>query len=696
MSKITVRRFALALVFLYLAFLGVLGAAQTPSDSNLVVVRTISTACALPESVFLVTLHVEVGRDMQGVGIEEKLPYGWKIHPLDNDGAAFKRSQAQWTFGDKIRAGSKIDICYEITVPPAEKLYADTLPECFSITGTFQSKVPSLETAVTGDSDVEVVSSLPVMSVIAHLVPATKEHPVDTVDLRLGQKITREQLMRAIELWKTDSAIPNTGGETIDLPTIEKIISYYETCTPVDEKLPLDNDLELQAVRTITTFLPSDTVLLPNGCLDPGVNARKLLVTVEVTAKHDAYGAGLREWFPAGWHVTPLKNDGFVYRPSHSEWVYPKRLAAGEKKTIVYQVEVAPTPPEGMDCQGCCGLDAKIVGTISAALGCGEHAVTGEDTVHIWQCLPVILAISRWDISDDSLDVTLSNDISFPQVQRAVAFWQQSAAVPYTCGYTVGYETLKTIVAHWLTGTPVTEALPSGASAATPTKAAPGSYKWFCQMKGEQPSEDQAKVVTSPVTVHAQVNRQLTCLAPDATLTASVSGGVPPYTYVWKDSEGKKIGSDRVITVDKPGTYIVTVSSAGCCAGSGTVTVTQDIVPPTVSAGPDQLLTCAVTSVTLDGSASGGTPPYTYMWTNAAGKVVGKTEDVTVDQPGTYTLTVTGANGCSASDSVVVTQDIVPPTVSAGPDQLLTCAVTSVTLDGSASGGTPPYTYSWV
>ena len=685
-------------MFLCLAFLGVLGAAQASTNPELSVVRTISTACALPESVFLVKLHVEVDRDMQGVGIEEMLPYGWTIHPVENAGGAFKQSEARWSFSGKIKAGSKFNICYELTVPTAEKLYADTLPECFSITGISQSKVPALEMGVTGDSEIEVMSSLPVMSAIVHLVPATDKRPVDTVDLRLGQKITREQLERALELWRTDTTIPDTGGEMIDLPIMEKIISYYETCTPVDEELPLANNSALQAVRTITTFLPSDTVLLPNGCLDPGIDARRLLVTVEVTAEHDAYGAGLKEWLPAGWHITTLKSDGFIYRPSHGEWIYPERLAAGEKRTIVYQVDVASTPPEGMDCQaGCCGDDARIVGTISSALGCGEKDVTGEDTVHIWQCLPVILTISRWDASDDSLDVTLSNNISFPQVQRAVAFWQQSAAVPYTCGYTVGYETLKTIVAHWLNGTPVTGALPGGAprDEAASTVINPGSYKWFCHMKDEQPSEDQAKVSTSPVVVDAQVDAQLTCLAPVATLTATLSGGMSPYAFVWKDAKGKMVGSEREITVDKPGIYVVTVSSAGCCAGSDYVTVTQDIVPPTVSAGPDQLLACSVTSVTLDATVSGGTPPYTYSWIDVAGSVVGTSEDVTVDKPGVYTLTVTGANGCSASDGVTVTQDIVPPTVDAGADQTITCANTTAKLDATVSSGRPPYTYDW-
>ena len=175
----------------------------------------------------------------------------------------------------------------------------------------------------------------------------------------------------------------------------------------------------------------------------------------------------------------------------------------------------------------------------------------------------------------------------------------------------------------------------------------------------------------------------------------SVSGGTRPYACVWTDASGSVVGETEEITVDRPGTYTLTVTGANGCSGSDSVVVDQDIVPPTVSAGQDRLLTCAVTSVTLDGSASGGTPPYTYAWTDASGSVVGKTEEITVDQPGTYTLTVTGANGCSASDSVVVDQDIVPPTVSAGQDRLLTCADRTAKLDATVSSGKPPYTYEW-
>jgi hypothetical protein len=198
-----------------------------------------------------------------------------------------------------------------------------------------------------------------------------------------------------------------------------------------------------------------------------------------------------------------------------------------------------------------------------------------------------------------------------------------------------------------------------------------------------------------PPTVDAGPDQQLTCAVTSVLLNATVSGGTPPYTYTWTNSGGAVIAMAEDITVFSPDTYTLTVTGMNGCSANDNVVVTQDTVPPTVNAGPDQQLTCAVTSVLLDATVSAGTPPYTYTWTNSGGAVVGNTEDIIVDEPDVYTLTVTGTNGCSANDSVVVTQNIVPPTINAGPDQQLTCAVTSVLLDATVSGGTPPYTYEW-
>jgi hypothetical protein len=486
----------------------------------------------------MVTLHLKTDQDLVGLGIQEMLPIGWEIHPVENAGAAFKRAEARWVFEKTIQAGSHWEIVYEVTVPEAARLMTGPLPRCFSITGTLQARVPAFEIPVIGDSEIQVVSALPIMSAIAHLVPQKDMGNPDTIDLRLTQIITREQYTRALELWQGDIAIPWTHGEMLDLALIERVAAYYITCTPVDEPLPLSLDPELVAIRTISTFLPYDTVLLANGCLDPGIQARTFVVSVEITGSNDAYGVGLKEWFPVGWQVTPISNDGFWYRSSQVEWIYPKRLAAGEAKKIVYQVEVAPSFPNDFDDPTtCCGEDVTIVGVVSSELGCCERAVTGENTVHIWRCLPVILAISRWDTANDRLDVTLSDRISFLQVQRAVAFWLHSAPVPHTCGYTVGYETLKMIVTYWLTNTPVTEALPAASTERCEEEAGiacyepPSSYGWFCQMKDSQLAIDfvGAPPVT-PAVVDAGPDQVLTCATPVITLTATAIGG--PYTYV--------------------------------------------------------------------------------------------------------------------------------------------------------------------
>jgi hypothetical protein len=101
-----------------------------------------------------------------------------------------------------------------------------------------------------------------------------------------------------------------------------------------------------------------------------------------------------------------------------------------------------------------------VYGNVDAALPCLETPVTGDSAVDVTDCLTVIAAISRWDVERDTIDITLSNIISFQQVQRAVAFWLEDEIVPRTCGHTVDYETLKTIIAYWLTGTDICDPLP--------------------------------------------------------------------------------------------------------------------------------------------------------------------------------------------------------------------------------------------
>ncbi|MCH8991208.1 MAG: hypothetical protein IIA44_05590, partial [Acidobacteria bacterium] len=149
--------------------------------------------------------------------------------------------------------------------------------------------------------------------------------------------------------------------------------------------------------------------------------------------------------------------------------------------------------------------------------------------------------------------------------------------------------------------------------------------------------------------------------------------------------------------IDIPTLFVRTKSSA-----STTATLKDFIDPvhvnlstnPLADAGPDKELTCDITSVTLEGSS--GTPNVTTSWTAFDGGHIvsgGGTFTPLVDTPGTYVLTVVNALGCISVDTAIVTEDVTPPDVNAGPDDSLLCSDTELRLSGSSV--TPGAIFSW-
>jgi len=432
------------------------------SELAVTVTRTISTMTALPGSTFLVVVRIEPEMDLAGVGLEEELPVGWQVKPLENAGAAFKRAAVQWVFIEEIKGGTTKVISYEVTVPPPEQLISTTLPVCFDITGILQSRTPAFEMLVDGDNTVEVNDRLSIPTAIAHLVPRASIDLEDRIDLRMSQRIDPGQLDRAIEMWQNDEPVPWTQGETIDLFTMKRLSAYAVTCWPVDLPLPQVPDTTIHALRTIATPVPCNNVLLNYYGKDGRPAGNTFTVKVEIWADEDLYGVGLAEDLPAGWRVIPVQNDGFYFKRSTTEWVYPNKLAAGDCKVIIYQVEVPQTEDIEMPSSDPCYISSSdLYGEVDSALPCQDVVVEGDNAVYISDCLMVLVAISRWDVEHDTIDITLSDMISFQQVQRAIAFWLEDEIVPRTCGGVVDYETLKTIVAYWLTGTNICDPLPA-------------------------------------------------------------------------------------------------------------------------------------------------------------------------------------------------------------------------------------------
>lgn len=692
--------------------LGMAGTAQDKDVSfALRVMRSISTGYALPGSTFRVTLQLEADENLYGVGIRERLPLGWTIHPVDNAESLFRQVDGMWVFPQMLSKGTRRQLVYDVSVPAADALYGPSLPHCFSIQGTYQSVIPSVEATVTGDLDVKVVSFLPMTTAIAHLVLGEEGAP-DTVDLRLSRTIRQDQLARASDYWVQDRVVPHTGGATIDHALMGRLVAYYETCTDVDIPLPMSVDPKMRAVRQVDTALPCTSILFPEGCHDPGDVARELAVRVEITVHHDAYGVSLKETLPSGWRVTPVDHSGFLYRPSAAEWVYMSRVRAGETLSVVYKVDAASSPSDEISAgDGCCGRQVMIEGEALSALACSATTVGGDDRVTALFCLPVLIAISRWDPVEDRLAADLSNLISFDQMQRAVQFWQEGLPVPHTCGYTVGYELLQRIVSHWLTSTPVTDPLPGDPPALCPSTAdgcrsANCTEGWMCYLLERQDPGDLVGLPEPPdVRVDAGADRRIDCFLPTVELRANTMGGIEPFRFEWIGPTGRVLGHEPTLTVDTPGEYTVTAISCGGCMATDTVAVSADFAIPQVAASVGDVLTGYVSEVLLHATVVGGMAPFLIEWSASCGDIVGTGLTIGVRDPGEYKVIVTGANGCASEDTVRVLQDIEPPVVEIAvvPDAAvlqgqitLTCPVQEIALEGTITGGREPYNLVWV
>lgn len=150
---------------------------------------------------------------------------------------------------------------------------------------------------------------------------------------------------------------------------------------------------------------------------------------------------------------------------------------------------------------------------------------------------------------------------------------------------------------------------------------------------------------TPTISITATTNTpQTTCGNPNGGLELVAVGGATPYTFSITGSSN----STGSFTGLAAGSYSITVTDANSCSGTTTFAVANNT--PTITASTTS--GNASSSTTADGSASvtpGGGTNYTYFWSNLA-----TTSAIVNVLPGTYSVTVTDASGCSATASVVV------------------------------------------
>ena len=127
----------------------------------------------------------------------------------------------------------------------------------------------------------------------------------------------------------------------------------------------------------------------------------------------------------------------------------------------------------------------------------------------------------------------------------------------------------------------------------------------------------------------------------DGSATATPDGGSGPFTYAWSNG-----ASSATVNGLSAGVYTVTVSDGGDCNITASVTVNQ---PSALSLGTQTTDAAGGANGAVNLSVSGGTPGYAYAWSNGA-----STQDINGLNPGTYSVTVTDANGCTATTSATV------------------------------------------
>ena len=167
------------------------------------------------------------------------------------------------------------------------------------------------------------------------------------------------------------------------------------------------------------------------------------------------------------------------------------------------------------------------------------------------------------------------------------------------------------------------------------------------------------------------------------TLTLSVSAGSG---YLWSGPDGfsstQQNPSIYLAMAAAAGVYTVTVTDAnGCTSTAQTTAIIND--------GP--ALTAVITNVSCFGTKDGaidlsvtGTAPFSYLWSNSM-----INQDLISLFAGTYTVTVTDANGCSTVSSYLVTE---PPLLNASlsnQNDILCNGDNTGNIDVTVSGGTP-------
>lgn len=189
---------------------------------------------------------------------------------------------------------------------------------------------------------------------------------------------------------------------------------------------------------------------------------------------------------------------------------------------------------------------------------------------------------------------------------------------------------------------------------------------------------------SSLLEITCSADADASCSICDGAASVEVNGGTEPYTFWWDGGPG-----DSTISGLCAGNHVVIVTDSNGCIDTCTVTIGRNDSGFDISCSKTDA-TCGKCNGTATATGSGGTPPYTYLWT---GGRTGST--ITNLCPGTYHCIASDSNGCTDTCTVVIQNGVSNLTASCSKTDNTSCNPCNGTATITASGGTPPYSYSW-
>ncbi len=198
-------------------------------------------------------------------------------------------------------------------------------------------------------------------------------------------------------------------------------------------------------------------------------------------------------------------------------------------------------------------------------------------------------------------------------------------------------------------------------------------------------------IIIQPGQVSASIQGKtdVTCFGgTDGSVTILAAGGTPPYQY---SLNGGAYQDQNIFNGLAAGNYTISVRDSHNCTTSVSTTIIESATALTGSVTVVNVRCFGELTGRVDLTVSGGTAPYTFVWSNSA-----TTEDLLNVAAGNYTAVITDNMGCTVSVPAVVTQ---PAAALAGSTSVLNVlcfgdATGAVNL--SVTGGTTPYTFLWV